>query len=114
MKRSTKSVSVTLETNIIEKLQQQAEKEKRSLSSMIRVILKSYFRQHSSEIILSQIVKAKEGTCGSCTYYRPHYIQKGESFFPVSCGHCTRPRVKARKPDAIACEHLTVKENPPE
>ena len=114
MKRSTKPVSVILETDIIEKLKQEAAQEKRTLSSMIRVILKSHLRQKSSESALSQIFKVKEGTCGSCTYYRPHYIQKGESFFPVSCGHCTRPRVKARKPDTIACEHLTVKENPPE
>lgn len=45
-------------------------------------------------------------TCDTCRYFLQHYGLVDERFIPVYCGHCTFSRVKARKPDSVACEHF--------
>ena len=116
MHRSTKSINFVLETEIIEKLKQDAELEKRTLSSMIRTIIKSYYRQQPQEACMEKPFQAKEGTCGRCVYFEKHYVKQGIYFSPVSCGHCARPRELPRKPFNTACEGYRENKhkNPPE
>lgn len=44
-------------------------------------------------------------SCANCAHYARHYIRLwGRYFVPVAAGHCTFPRVKARKPcDLCGC-----------
>ena len=47
-----------------------------------------------------------EKCCFQCTYFHQHYILDSQRCATVNCGHCTRPRIKHRKPDTPACEHF--------
>ena len=50
-------------------------------------------------------------TCRSCVHYRQHYALDQHRFFQVYCGHCTRLRIKARRPDAKICENYVQTES---
>lgn len=52
-------------------------------------------------------------TCQSCAHFRRHYIISEECCMPVNCGHCTRPRLKKRKPNEKACPQYQEGEGPP-
>ena len=43
--------------------------------------------------------------CGSCTHFRQHYILDRQSCRAISCGHCSQPRLKHRRPEQSACPH---------
>lgn len=109
MKQQSKTVGFTMEEMYVEKLRQEAEQERITLSRKIRQILRGYLRQQASSSPLSQILKPVEGTCSSCGYFRQHYIKQEERYLPVSCGHCARPRQKTRKPTSAACEYREAK-----
>ena len=46
-----------------------------------------------------------QNTCKTCAHYRQHYILKERKIFRVYCGHCTYPKIKAKRPDSMACAH---------
>ena len=41
--------------------------------------------------------------CRGCLHYRQHYTLDKRKFFRVCCGHCTKGKVKQKRPDAKAC-----------
>lgn len=44
--------------------------------------------------------------CGSCKHFMRHYIHYDDGeYVPILDGHCKRPRLKARKADATACQY---------
>lgn len=106
MKRATKTISVTIEETLVEKLQQEAEQENRTLSSKIRLILRGYLQQSAPEFIDAQHCESAEDTCSSCSYFEQHYIKVQGWYAPTVCGHCARPCFKIRKPSGAACEYL--------
>lgn len=50
---------------------------------------------------------AKEFCCKDCKYFFQHYGKgpRGQ-YREIYCGHCIKPRLKNRKPDAPACPHF--------
>ena len=48
-----------------------------------------------------------QNTCGSCTYFRQHYILNQRKIVRIHFGHCTFRRARAKQPDAKICEHYT-------
>ena len=44
--------------------------------------------------------------CEECQYFRQHYTVDDKRIFRVYCGHCTRGRIKKKKPDTKACEYF--------
>jgi len=44
--------------------------------------------------------------CKHCIHFHQHYILSSHRCSTVHCGHCTKPRIKHRKPDAPACSHF--------
>ena len=47
-----------------------------------------------------------ERICGTCKYFRMHYILWGQSFHPLCKGHCVFPGVKYRHASVPACKHF--------
>ena len=45
-------------------------------------------------------------TCSLCAHFHQHYILDSQRCTTVNCGHCTKPRIKHRKPDAPACAYF--------
>jgi hypothetical protein len=41
-----------------------------------------------------------ETVCANCSHWMGHYvyIDRGNSYVPLSCGHCRYPRLKHRRP----------------
>jgi len=52
-----------------------------------------------------------QNKCETCTYYCQHYGFYNEKLFKIYCGHCTRFRIKNKKPDSESCENY-VQANP--
>ena len=50
--------------------------------------------------------------CCTCKHYFQHYRHSGEKYLLVGWGHCTCPRIKARKPDG-KCERWEGKKEDP-
>lgn len=42
--------------------------------------------------------------CRSCAYYIQHYGLSQKRIYRLYCGHCTKGRLRNKKPDAAACE----------
>lgn len=45
----------------------------------------------------------KHKICGSCWYFRVHYVERDGRFWPIQEGHCVYPRCKPRTYDTPAC-----------
>ena len=43
--------------------------------------------------------------CETCEHFMQHYVRISSKFSIIPMGHCTFPRIKARKNDAPACEN---------
>ena len=53
----------------------------------------------------------KEKCCGTCQYYRRHYVRYADGrYFHTPYGHCVYPRLKRRSRDDDGCIHWKVKE----
>ena len=46
----------------------------------------------------------KQTTCGSCIYFRQHYILNQRNLVRVYCGHCTNMSPKHKRPDSKVCD----------
>ena len=46
-----------------------------------------------------------ELVCSGCVHYLRHYAFNNRKLFRVHYGHCTYLRAKAKRPDAMACQH---------
>ena len=42
--------------------------------------------------------------CKNCLHYKQHYALDQKKIYRVYCGHCIKPKVKHKKPDAVACD----------
>ena len=51
-------------------------------------------------------------TCETCKHFIQHYYKFGQTFRPLSVGHCTDPRCRDKKVETPACPvsytHLTL------
>lgn len=50
-------------------------------------------------------------TCQTCRYFIRHYVCLTPGLYtPIRQGHCTEPRLKARRDDTPACSHYAPRE----
>lgn len=50
--------------------------------------------------------------CQDCKYFYQHYGKDSHGkFIVIYAGHCSRPRLKNRKPDHPICQHFAQKSN---
>lgn len=51
-----------------------------------------------------------QGTCQNCAYFYQQYVKtvsgNDEIFTKIYQGHCGKPRLKNRRPDAPACDRF--------
>ncbi len=52
----------------------------------------------------------RQPTCNFCEHFCRHYTLDQKRIFRVHCGHCTYPKIKAKKPDAGICGKYSRKE----
>lgn len=52
----------------------------------------------------------KEETCKHCKYFYQHYVVDDMRRTPVNCGHCSKPRLKHRRPNTRACGNFRERE----
>ena len=45
--------------------------------------------------------------CRNCNYFHQHYVIDDQRYMAVPCGHCSKPRLKPRKPSAKVCAHFS-------
>ncbi len=45
--------------------------------------------------------------CKNCNYFHQHYVIDDQRYMAVPCGHCSRPRLKTRKPGTVACSYFS-------
>lgn len=50
--------------------------------------------------------------CKNCVHFLQHYVIDDQSYTAIHCGHCTRPRLKNRRPLDNACEHFVQRTEP--
>lgn len=44
-------------------------------------------------------------TCSDCQYFHQHYVRhRNGTYGKTGFGHCSRPRIKIRKPGVPACD----------
>ena len=48
----------------------------------------------------------REKTCSDCQHFYQHYVIDRQRATSINCGHCSRPRLKKRTPDAPACDYF--------
>lgn len=78
------------------------------LSNEIRTLekeneeLKEIIRELNRKVMGSE---DKPMACKYCKYYMQHFGEFRDGFKEIHSGHCTRGRVKNRKPDA-SCEYF--------